>query len=211
MKSLTLPAIFRFLGWTILIAAGFYFIYKNVPKYFNFTEQSYSPYFWPRHTMLFLHICGGLTATIIGPFNFIQKIRRTNIKVHRFLGRTYLISILLGSIAGMYMAATSQVNLAYAFGLGGLAFVWFSTSLMAYICIKNRNIVMHREWMIRSYVVTFAFTTFRLMGDLLAYWNVSDETTRLTLLSWICWSIPLFITEIILQSSKIKRKNLQSL
>ena len=31
---------------------------------------------------------------------------------------------------------------------------------MALIAIRRRNFIQHKEWMIRSYVVTFAFVTF---------------------------------------------------
>lgn len=204
MKLLPLSAIFRLLCWALLIAASAYFIYRNIPQFFTFTQASYGDYYWPKHTMLFLHICGGLTATVLGPFQFIARIRKNYVRVHRFMGRTYLVSILLGSIAGMYLAITSNVNLAYTLGLASLAVVWFTTSLMAFICIKNGNISLHREWMIKSYVITFAFTTFRLLYQILSDWNVSDSTTRLTLLSWACWAIPLFVAELILQAGKIK-------
>jgi hypothetical protein len=43
-------------------------------------------------------------------------------------------------------------------GLLGLAAAWFLTSAMAFLAVKNRNFVQHREWMVKSYVVTCGFT-----------------------------------------------------
>ncbi|MES1220876.1 MAG: DUF2306 domain-containing protein [Bacteroidota bacterium] len=189
--------------WSLVIVAGAYFVFKYIPHYFIFTEQSYTTYLWPRHNWLFLHVMCGLVATVIGPFHFIQQIRKKNIGVHRLLGRIYLISILFGAPAGFYMALISQVNYVYTVGLCGLAFVWFFTSLMAYISIRRHNTLLHREWMLRSYVVTFAFTLFRLGDEGLQALHVGPDDMRATLLSWACWSIPLFITEMVLLFRKL--------
>ena len=44
-----------------------------------------------------------------------------------------------------------------------LAVVWTITTGMAFLAISRRAIVQHREWMIRSYVVTLAFVFFRIV------------------------------------------------
>lgn len=207
MAASTTKRIASIAAWTIVIAMSAYFISNNVLHYFNYTRSSYTDYFWARRNWLLMHIAGGLTATVVGPFQFIQKIRRRNVKIHRLLGRIYLVSILIGAPAGLYMAIYSGGNVAYQTGLGMLAIVWFSTVAMAYTSIRKGSIIQHRQWMTRSYVVTFAFTSFRLTEKVLEYFNIANDEIRSTLLAWACWSIPLFITEIFLQASKINRIN----
>jgi len=53
--------------------------------------------------------------------------------------------------------------------------------------------------MVRAYVVTFAFVTFRIMSDYspLAHFYPAGE--RAITISWSSWVIPLMITEVILQ------------
>jgi hypothetical protein len=63
---------------------------------------------------------------------------------------------------------------AYVSGFFGLACTWVVTTSMGYVAIRNRAVEQHREWMIRSYVVTFAFVTFRLLDQLLIAWYVAD-------------------------------------
>ncbi|MFT4533841.1 MAG: hypothetical protein ACJA1A_002107 [Saprospiraceae bacterium] len=98
------------------------------------------------------------------------------------------------------MGATSDVNLPYAVGLFMLGVTWSTSSVMAFISIKNRKVDLHKDWMIRSYVLSFAFVTFRFVYDILMSLEVQ------VLMSWACWAIPLFIAELFIQGSKINNK-----
>lgn len=197
----------RFVIATLLISSfilSIYFVWDKTPKYFVFTEQSYSPYFWPRANWVFVHVVFGILALLLGPFQFIPGIRNNYLTVHRWMGRTYLISTMIAGIAGLYMASTSQVNYTYQTGLTSLALIWITAGTMAYIAIRNLNIKQHREWMIRSYVITFGFTAFRLMDELLAT-AIPDQGDRLGMLSWTCWAVPLLIAEVCIQSGKLRQ------
>lgn len=191
--------------WVMLLGLGAYFVVKNVPHYFIVTEQSYGPYFWPRAGYLLAHIVGGLTAIVIGPFQFWSKIRASHPHLHRTSGRIYLISILVGSIGGLGLAFTIPEGLAYASGLAFLAVAWLMTSGMAFLAIRNRNFVQHQQWMIRSYVVTFAFVSFRIVDDILHAYGLGEIPGHNAMLAWGCWAIPLLITETILQGRQIFR------
>ena len=169
------------------------------------TEEVYGSYYFPRVFWVFPHIVLGIIATIIGPFQFIPKIRNKYLKTHRQLGRVYIFSTVLSGISGMYMAATSDVNLPYAVGLFMLGITWSTSSIMALIAIKNRKVDLHKDWMIRSYVITLAFVSFRFVYDILMLLKVGTWEEVQTLMSWACWAIPLFITEVILQGRKIHK------
>ncbi len=173
------------------------------------TEENYGTYFFPRAIWLFPHIVLGIIATIIGPFQFISKIRNKYLKVHRQLGRVYIFSTILSGISGisgMYLAVTSDVNLPYAVGLFVLGFAWSVSAIMAFVSIKNKKIELHKDWMIRSYVITLAFVSFRFLEDILVALKIGSPEEVLVLASWASWAIPLFIAEIFIQGLKIKRK-----
>lgn len=191
------------LAWAVVITAAFYFVLRQVPRFFVWSEASYGRYYWPRAELLVPHIAGGLVALTIGPFQFWPRIRNHYRKVHRISGRVYLISIAVGATGAMALAVTSSRGLAYGSGLFGLAVAWMVTSGMAFISIRRRNFVQHKQWMIRSYVVTFAFITFRLMNDIMLYAGIGPATQRLGLISWACWAVPLLITELVLQGSQV--------
>jgi len=92
----------------------------------------------------------------------------------------------------------------YASGLFGLALAWTLTTAMAYVAIRGRVIEQHREWMIRSYVVTLAFVFFRLFVALLEGLDIGEPLERYKAAAWICWVVPLLITELLLQARKLR-------
>ena len=74
---------------------------------------------------------------------------------------------------------------------------------LAFVAIKRQLYGQHKEWMIRSYVVTFAFVTFRALQGTLSAAHVGTLPEQLAVSSWFCWAVPLLITEAILQGRKI--------
>lgn len=74
---------------------------------------------------------------------------------------------------------------------------------MALYSIRKRRVEQNREWMLRSYTVTFAFVTYRLASYWLRRWfhlpdsDVADGLD--TLLAWASWVVPLLIAEPLIQ------------
>lgn len=150
----------------LILFAGKFVVFDAIP-YFGFDKEIFGRY-WNYKWPLIGHISGGLLALVIGPFQFWKAFRNKYITAHRLMGRTYLVAILIGTICSTYLAWTSaiRVNFSWALGLQGLAFAWITTASMAYISVMKGHMLQHKEWMIRSYVVTFAFVTFRWLDDL---------------------------------------------
>jgi uncharacterized membrane protein len=194
------------IGWLAVIAGLTYFLIQKVPHYFVVTPESYGNS-WPHVIWLLPHIVCGVIATVLGPLQFWSKIRRDYLPFHRIAGRTYLTAVLGGSFASLGMSfRMSTDNAAYAGGLIGLAFAWTFTTSMAFIAIRRKSITQHKQWMTRSYVVTFAFVTFRLFDDLLSNRGLIPEHELYSILAWGCWAVPLLLTEAILQSTEVFRK-----
>ncbi|MDX1460150.1 MAG: DUF2306 domain-containing protein [Xanthomonadales bacterium] len=187
------------IAWAALIVLGVYYILEAVPAYLTFNEERVGPYFWPRVNTVFVHAIGGSLALILGFFQFWPWLRNTHRKVHRVMGRTYLAAIGVGAISGYMLAFTSSVHVAYAGGLTGLATAWVLTGGMALVSIRNRNIEQHKQWMVRSYVVTFAFVFFRISSDFIQSRELMASPDHLIFLSWACWAFPLMFAEAVIQ------------
>jgi len=84
--------------------------------------------------------------------------------------------------------------------LFALGIAWLVTTVAAFYAILRRNFRQHRDRMIRSYIVTLAFVTFRVLSDWLPYqdWGV-DVADYNTAMMWSCWVFPLLIAEVVLQ------------
>lgn len=193
---------FSRIGLGLILLLALYFILTNALQYFTFTEDSYGTYFWPRVNWVFPHVVCGIIAILIGPFQFSTQLRIKYTQLHRRSGYVYLLAVFIGAIAGINLGLTSQVNLTYKWGLIFLGIAWLLTSGLAFFFILKRKTTQHKEWMVRSYVVTFAFVFFRLVEDGLEYLQIGDSVDRLTLMSWACWAIPLLFAEAILQYRK---------
>ncbi len=195
--------------WLTLFAWGFLFIFagkfilNDALPYFGLDKEVYGR-FWGMKWPLVGHISGGLIALTLGPLQFWQAFRDRYLKVHRWMGKLYLTAILIGTISSTSLAWTTglAIHWTWAFSLQMLAFAWFCTAAMAFISIKRRRIQQHKEWMIRSYVVTFAFVIFRWLAAMPSIIELGSFVERGPTLIWISWAIPLFVTEIVLQWNK---------
>jgi hypothetical protein len=114
-----------------------------------------------------------------------------------------MIAVAVGAVSAVGLAIQTQLGWVFGLGLLGLALAWVITTGLAYLSIRRRNLLQHQEWMMRSYVVTFAFVTFRIFTLALATAGVGTGRERATAASWFCWAIPLLIVEPFLQWKKL--------
>ncbi|MDP9038698.1 MAG: DUF2306 domain-containing protein [Acidobacteriota bacterium] len=185
------------LGWAFITALAAYFFATTVPNYFRFDAVHYR-YYWPARWWLVAHIGGGSLALWMGPLQFSTTLRKRFVKAHRWMGRLYLCGILVGSLGAMYMGFFVSPNKAFGIALEFLALAWFVTSGMAYLAVMRRQFVAHKEWMIRSYVVTFGFVLFRL-GERWQLFGSLGSAVQPVMLVWVCWAIPVLGAEVALQ------------
>jgi uncharacterized membrane protein len=119
-----------------------------------------------RH-LLIPHTLCGLIALLAGPVQFSSRFRQRYLKFHRVLGRIYVISVFIGAFTGIALAAGRP-------GLPGTSMqgaAWIVCTTAAFITARNRQIVQHRQWMARSYAVTFTFVSSRVLNLWPRYWS----------------------------------------
>ena len=156
-----------------------------------------------RRGWILLHIGAGTIALLTGPVQLWLGLSDRRMNVHRRLGQIYLVAVLVSSIAAFYLATHTDGGWVFGAGLFGLGVAWLVTSGMAYVAIRKYLIDQHREWMIRSYVVTFAFVAFRVVFVALQTAQVGQLQEQLAAASWSCWAVPLLVTEAILQGRRV--------
>jgi predicted membrane protein DUF2306 len=192
------------IAWAAVVSLAVLFVLKYVLFYFrHYDAVSFDPY-WPRRGWLFLHINGGALALLMGPWQFWTGLRKKSMIIHRWTGRLFLVGVAMGVTGAVGLSATTTYGWGFAVGLMGLAAAWSITTAMAYVTIRQRLVDLHKEWMIRAYVVTFAFVTFRILSDYGPTSRLQPEHDRSIVISWACWVVPLGVTEMIFQ---VKRLN----
>jgi hypothetical protein len=157
--------------------------------------------FWPRRDWLLTHIAGSGLALLIGPFQFWSGLRRHSVLVHRWTGRLYVVGVLIGGSAAFYLASHAGQGATFGISLGALGVAWWTTTGMAYFAIRRGHVSQHKEWVIRSYVVTFTFVTTRALAELGVLPSLGRDPYAT--LVWLSWSMPLLAMEVILQGRKM--------
>lgn len=124
-----------------------------------------------RHLLIPHTFCGFL-ALLAGPLQFSSRFRRDHLTFHRLLGRIYVFAVLIGALTGIALAAGRP-------GLPGTAMqatAWIVCTGAAFITARNRQIDQHRQWMARSYAVTFTFVSSRVLNLWPLYWSHLGDT-----------------------------------
>ena len=122
--------------------------------------------------LLIPHTLCGVIALVAGPLQFSSRFRQRHLKFHRLLGRIYVVSVFIGAFTGIALAAGRP-------GLPGTsmqAAAWMVCTTAAFITARNRQIVQHRQWMVRSYAVTFTFVSSRVLNLWPRYWSHLGDT-----------------------------------
>ncbi|SNS81776.1 Predicted membrane protein [Granulicella rosea] len=117
--------------------------------------------------LLIPHTLCGSFALLAGPLQFSSRFRLRHPKLHRILGRMYFVSVILGALTGIALAAGRP-------GLPGTSMqgaAWIICTTAAVIAARNRQIAVHRQWMARSYAVTFTFVSSRVLNLVPSYWS----------------------------------------
>ena len=189
------------IGFAIVVV---WYLWRFVSPYASF-DPAYYDYLWHWRYALWTHLAGGLTALLIGPAQLWLGLTRQRLRLHRLLGRIYLGAAVVGISGAAYLIAQElPSDWVFAGGLLGLACAWSITTGMGYLAIRRRRIQQHQEWMIRSYVVACAFVFFRVFVDVLHAFGVQSPKgaqtgEELKLAAWFCWSVPLLVTEVLIQ------------
>jgi uncharacterized membrane protein len=209
MQSKTL-SLKQKVGWVFLLLMAllpvlFSLGYLSMnPEDFNFTQQK--AVYTAHITMPMMHIVPAMLAILIGPFQFLPGLRKGRLlKIHRWLGRVYLLSILFGGIGGLYMAQFAYGGIISRLGFGTLAILWLYSGYRAYRHIRNKDIEQHREWMIRNYALTLAGLMLRVWVPLSGPVGI-DFTTAYMFIGWLCWVPNLFVAEWIVRRTRPARR-----
>ncbi len=152
--------------------------------------------------LLYVHMLGGTIMLFFGAINLYIGATRRHFRYHKLVGRTYLIGGSLGAIVALIIAlgpahksdvAPILTNTNISISVLGIA--WLAAAGMAYRAVRNKRYDSHRDWMIRSYVLAWAFVFCRLASRVPTVADLGEGQTFI----WLSWIGPLIACEIALQ------------
>lgn len=170
----------------------------------------------PIRVAFYLHIVFAGLALALGPWQFSRRLRTRHPAIHRTVGRTYVITVAVGSASAFVMSMFNSVGILGFFGFGSLALLWGWTAWRGYRAIRERDVRSHQAWMIRNFALTYAAVTLRLWFGVLILVQVPFvhgenafaiiSTEAYAPLPFLCWLPNIVIAEIM-----IRRRGLPAL
>ncbi|MFD2046546.1 DUF2306 domain-containing protein [Ornithinibacillus salinisoli] len=117
-------------------------------------------------SLLVAHIVSACIALLTGFGQFIDRLRIKAPKVHRYIGRIYVISVFIsGILALVYISYIENFSKAISFLV--LAVLWLFTCWKGYRSAIRKKYDDHRKWMIRSFGITLVAVSGRLVVPIL--------------------------------------------
>jgi hypothetical protein len=182
-------------GWVIMTLACI-LITLVVSRYLTFNPEVYFPEqraaYLQREFALGVHVLSGMIALLIGPFQFVGRLRRRFVRMHRFMGASYVASATGLGVSGLILAPTAYTGVVASVGFTVLDLAMLFTTWTAVRMIFASRYGEHRRWMIRSFSLIMAGVMLRvwvpIYGALAAAGivNFSFETAYAAI-AWLCW------------------------
>jgi hypothetical protein len=179
---------------SVLIAVGATRYFANNPDYY-FPEQR--EIFSNHLFSLLAHVSGSAFALFVGPLQFLPKLRRTRPRIHRTIGTSYIVAVVVGGVAGGLMAPRTYGGDVAHLGFGLLAICWLGVTLTALWMILAKRVAAHGRWMVRSFALTFAAVTLRLWLPALDKLGLPLEIAY-PIVAWLAWVPNVICAEIYL-------------
>lgn len=180
--------------WLLAVAIALHFLSVSYQKYAHVDADAYGM-FWSRRAWLWTHLAGGVLAMLLGALQFIGRLRTAYPRIHRWIGRTYLLGMLVGITGATGLVATSPAPAAIRIAFAATGLAWLVTAIAGYRAIRRKRTQLHRRWMIRNYLVTLAPATFRLSLLVPGVMALASPIVMIPLLLWLSWALPLLAYE----------------
>jgi uncharacterized membrane protein len=197
----------RRVGWVIMIVSavvvGGYAV-ALVASGFRLVPGEIAANAFPTPLGLRVHIVASGLALLIGPFQFARAVRRRLPRLHRWLGRTYLLACAVGGVSGGAIAMFSSSGPVAGAGFLGLAVSWLAAGMLGYRAIRSGDVDRHRRWMTRSFALTYAAVMLRIYLPVAMV--VGLELSQVyPLVAWLCWVPNLAVAQLLIVRSGAHR------
>jgi hypothetical protein len=157
------------------------------------------------HPWLWVHAGLAATALLSGPWQFIPGLRAKRPQIHRWTGRVYIFACLVGGYAGLLLASGSTAGPIARSGFGLLAVVWLGVNANGFRLALAGRYAEHRQWMIRSFALTFGAVTLRVYMPLAGVLGL-DPLMAYRATAWLAWVPNLILAELYVRGGFSNRR-----
>ncbi|HWD25691.1 MAG TPA: DUF2306 domain-containing protein [Rhizomicrobium sp.] len=127
-------------------------------------------------------------ALLLGPFQFMPRLRARYPRAHRISGRIYVGACLVSGVSAFATAFHASGGPIAGLGFGTLAVCWLAVTAGAWRAAVKRDFALHRLLMRFSYAMTFGAVMLRLQMPVffaLGFPSYGAASVWLAYTSWI--------------------------
>lgn len=163
---------------------------------------------WWRYAF-YIHIFSSPVIILSGMFQFSRKLLYGFSKIHRTLGKIYVLFVLFVSgpsalVMGFYANGTLLTKISFVL----LSVLWIVFTLKAWTAVRRRDFNTHGNWMLRSYALTLSAVTLRFYAYLIDVFQLDIAPVQAyELLAWASWVPNLLLAELLVRSGYVRRLN----
>lgn len=194
-----------------LLFFGFFF-YKMIPKFQDYFSGAFPDYmgqsFFNKHLWFTLHIIFGTIVYVTGLIQFTPYIRNNNIRIHRKVGKVYIISSLL-CILSLYFILPDGLCSICRISQYIVTNLWLIFIVLAYYFIKQGKVITHQRMMVRSYICAIYFVTIRVVDKFLMepfVYLFKRQEDQMLVSDIFVWLFPLLVFEVYWRISSHKKQ-----
>ncbi|MCE7990880.1 MAG: DUF2306 domain-containing protein [Roseivirga sp.] len=177
----TLYLLLAALVGVLILVKSLDYLSPDFTRGFLLDKQNIFPFY---RFALYAHIIGTPLALFSGIYQFLF----TRSRVHPFMGKIYVSSILLlAAPSGLVMSVYAIGGFISTVNFLLMSVLWFGFTMLAYRHIKSGNLSQHRQFMTRSFILTNSAILIRLFSFINNHYQLTDVTTGYILISWLSW------------------------
>jgi len=160
----------------------------------------YKPFKW----WLLPHGLGGACAILLGSLQFSKKCRQRYQKLHRVLGRIYVVGVFVTAPLGVYIQCFEErLGDSRSFTVAAVVNVilLIGTTAVALVFVRKGRVQPHRQWMTRSFAVALVFREARVIGGITGLENLGNRAQETIV--WACLAFSILSADLVLQSQEL--------
>ena len=164
--------------------------------------QHIEPFNW----WLLPHGIAGACALLLGPMQFSDWLRQKFTRLHRVVGRIYVVAVLIAAPLGAYIQYFNEragTPRSFSFAAGTQMALWMLTTGIAMAFILRGRVQQHRQWMTRNFAVALVFLEVRVIGGVTGWDDAGIAVTETIV--WMCLAFSLFLADVVLQVQELRR------
>ena len=153
------------------------------------------------HPWLFIHTISAVIALLVGPLQFVRRIRSRRPAVHRATGLIYIAACAVAGPSGFVLAVGTSAGPVAGVGFALQALLLPVFTWLGFRAAMQRRFGDHREWMLRSWALISAAITLRLLLPASMIAGIPFFTAY-PVIAWLAWLINLALVEHLIRRNR---------